>query len=88
MKHNHKIKIYHKKLLNQYFLNTINRYHIRKQQLIIFFHQMMKNILIKIINNFIQAKDLFLTVLINQIFSNHTHEMKKYDNLEKSNLIQ
>ena len=36
----------------------------------------------QIINDFIQAKYLALTVLINQIFSNHTHEMNKYDNLE------
>ena len=47
-----------------------------------FFHQMMRNTIIKIINDFIQAKDLVLTVLSNQIFSNHTHEMSKYDNLE------
>ena len=45
-------------------------------------HQMMKNTLIKIISDFIQAKDLALTVLTNQIFSNHTHETNKYDNLE------
>ena len=47
-----------------------------------FFHQMMRNTIIKIINDFIQAKDLVITVLSNQIFSNHTHEMSKYDNLE------
>ena len=51
---------------------------------LIFFHQIMKNIIIKIIINFIQAKDLVLTVLINQIFSNHTHEMNKYDNLKNN----
>ena len=45
-------------------------------------HQMMKNTIIKIISDFIQAKDLVLTVLTNQIFSNHTHETNKYDNLE------
>ena len=42
----------------------------------------MKKTIIKIINDFIQAKDLVLTVLTNKIFSNHTHEMDKYDNLE------
>ena len=48
----------------------------------IFSHQMMKNTIIKIISDFIQAKDLILTVLTNQIFWNHTHETNKYDNLE------
>ena len=48
----------------------------------IIFHQMMKNTIIKIINDFIQAKDLVLRKLTNQIFSKHTHEMNKYDNLE------
>ena len=43
---------------------------------------MMENTIIKIINDFIQAKDLVLTVVSNQIFSNHTHEMNKYDNLK------
>ena len=46
------------------------------------FHQMIKNTIIKIIKKFFQAKDLVLTVLINQIFSNHTQEINKYDNLE------
>ena len=46
------------------------------------FHQMMKNFIIKIINDFIQTKYLVLTIVINQIFLNHTHEMNKYDNLE------
>ena len=45
-------------------------------------HQMMKKTIVKIISVFIQAKDLVLTVLTNQIFSNHTHETNKYDNLE------
>ena len=45
-------------------------------------HQMMKNTIIKIISDSIQAKDLVLTVLTNQIFSNHTHETNKYDNHE------
>ena len=49
----------------------------------IIFHQMMKNTIIKIISDFIQAKDLVLTVLTNQIFLNHTHETNNYDNLEK-----
>ena len=49
---------------------------------LIIFHQMMKITIIKIINEFIQAKDLVLTVLTNQIFLNHTHEMNKYDDPE------
>ena len=48
----------------------------------VIFHQMMKNTIIKIINDFTQAKDLVLTVLANQIFSNHTHETNNYDHLE------
>ena len=48
----------------------------------IIFHQTMMNTIIKINNEFPQIQDLVLTVLINQIFSNHTHEMNKYDNLE------
>ena len=51
-------------------------------QLIMIFHQMMRNIIIEIIYDLIEAKDLVLTVLINQIFSNHTSEMNKYHNLE------
>ena len=43
---------------------------------------MMRNIIIKIINGFIQAKNLVPTVITNQIISNHTHEMSKNDNLE------
>ena len=53
---------------------------LNKQLIII--HQMMKNTIIKIIRDFIQAKGLDFTILTNQIFSNHTHEMNKYDNLE------
>ena len=48
----------------------------------IFFHQMMKNTITKIISDFTQVKDLVLTVLTNQIPSNHTHETNKYDSLE------
>ena len=48
----------------------------------IIFHQMMKNTITKIINNFTPTKDLVLAVLSNQIFLNHTHETIKYDNLE------
>ena len=33
---------------------------------LIIFHQIMKNFIIKIINNFISAKDFVLTVVINQ----------------------
>ena len=47
-----------------------------------FFHRMLKNTKIKIINDFIQAEDLVLTVLANQIFSNHTHEINEHDNQE------
>ena len=50
---------------------------------LIILHQTMRNVIIKITNASIQAKDLVLTALINQIFSNHTHEKNKYDNLEK-----
>ena len=46
------------------------------------FHQMRKKTIIKIISDFIQAKDLLLTVLTKEIFSNHTYETNKYDNLE------
>ena len=38
-----------------------------------YFHQKMKNTIIKIINDFIQAKDLVLTEMTNQVFSNHFH---------------
>ena len=50
----------------------------------IIFHQMMKNIITKIIKDFTETKDLVLTVLSNQIFLNHIHEMNKYDNIEKT----
>ena len=44
----------------------------------IIFHQTMENIIIKLFNNFFQTQDLVLTaVLINQIFSNHTHEINR-----------
>ena len=56
----------------------INLFIIRQ----IVFHQIMENSIFKIISDFIQDKDLVFTVLTNQIFSNHTHEMNKYDNLE------
>ena len=49
---------------------------------LIIIHQMMENTIIKIINDFIQAKDLVLRILTNQMFSNHTHEMNKNGNLE------
>ena len=42
-----------------------------------FLHQMMKNIVTKIINDFTRTKDLVLTVLTNQIFLNHLNEMNK-----------
>ena len=48
----------------------------------IIFHQMMKNTIIKTINDFIQAKDLVPTELAKQTFLNHTHEVNNYDNLE------
>ena len=61
-----------------------NKYHTRNQPHYCTpnYFQMTKNIIIKISNDFIKAEDLFLTVLTNQIFSHHTHEMNKYDNLE------
>ena len=46
------------------------------------FHQTMKNTIIRINNDFPQIQDIVLTVLINQLFSNHTHKMNKKDNLE------
>ena len=48
----------------------------------IIFHQTLKKTLIKIISDFIPAKNLVLTVLTIQMFSNHTHKANKYDNLE------
>ena len=59
--------------------NTKNQPHHYAQ---IIFHQMMKNTKNKVINDFTPTKDLVLIVLSNQIFSNHTHEMNKHDNLE------
>ena len=50
---------------------------------LIFLHQTMNSFIIKINNDSFQAKDLVLTSLINKILSNQTHEMNKYDNLEK-----
>ena len=41
------------------------------------FHQTMTNTINRIINDFPQIQDLVLTVLINQIFSYHTHEINK-----------
>ena len=41
-----------------------------------------EDFVIKIISNFIQTKDLVHTIMTNQIFLNHAHEMNKYDNLE------
>ena len=46
------------------------------------FHQMMKNTITKIINDFTLATDFVLTVSTNQIFSNHTYQTNKYDNVE------
>ena len=60
-------------------IDTILEINLLIRQLNIF-HQMMKNFIIKIINDFIQTKDLVLKIVINQIFLNHTHEMIKYDN--------
>ena len=62
-------------------INTISKINFIIMHEIIF-HQMMKNTITKIIEEFTQAKDLVLTVLTNPIFSNHTHEMKKYDIVE------
>ena len=80
--HKNKVEIIH--FLNKLKIIEINT--IPKLNLIIMLksclHQMMKNIITKIINDTTQTKDLVLTVLINQIFLNHLHEMNKYDNLE------
>ena len=80
--HQNKVKVNH--FFNKIKIiqmNTIPEINLIIIQHIIF-HQMMKNTIIKIINDFIQAKDLVLTVLTNQTFSNHTHEMNKYDDQE------
>ena len=80
--HKNKTKITH--FFNK--LKTIQINITQKRNLIIMhkiiFHQMMTNTITKIINDFIPTKDLVLTVLSNQIFLNHTHELNKYDNLE------
>ena len=74
--------------ITQFFnkIKIIQRNIIPKINLIIMhkiiFHQMMKNTITKIINDFTPTKDFVLTVLSNQIFLNHTREMNKYDNLE------
>ena len=72
--HKNKVKIIHSfnkiKILQ---IDTILKLNLLIIQLIIF-HQMMKNIIMKIINNFIQTKDLVLTLLTNQIFLNKIHE--------------
>ena len=62
-------------------VNTILKINLINAHKIIF-HQTMMNTIIRIINVFPETKDLILTVLIHQIFSNHTHEMNKLDNLE------
>ena len=47
---------------------------------LIIIQQMMKNTIIKIINDVIQAKDLVLTVLTNQIFSNRDEQTRQPKN--------
>ena len=42
-------------------------------------HHMMRNTILKIINDSIQTKNSTLGALIDQIFSNHIHETNKYD---------
>ena len=81
--HKNKVEITH--FFNKIKLTQIN--FIPKINLIIMhknnFHQMMKNTITKIINDFTQANDLALMVLTNQIFLNLTHATEKYDNPEK-----
>ena len=76
--HKNKVEITHffnkTKIIQTNTIPEINLNIIHK----INFHQMMKNTIIKTISNFTQAKNLVLTVL-----TNDTHEMNKYDNLEK-----
>ena len=62
-------------------INTVVEINPHIIQLIIL-HQMMRNFIIKIINDSIQANDHALTVLINQTFSNHTFVMSKRDTQE------
>ena len=75
----HKNKMETTRFFNE--IKIIEMVTITKINLIItqknFFNQMMKKTTTKFINNFPQTKDLVLTVLINQIFSNHTHEINK-----------
>ena len=80
--HRNKVKIIH-------FFNKIkivqSKYHIRNQPHYYtpnYFPYDDEDYYNQIINNFIQAKDLVLTVLTNQMFSNLTHDMNKYDNIE------
>ena len=79
--HKNKTKITH--FVNKIKIIRINI--IPKINLIIMhkiiFYQMMKSTITKIINDFSPINDLVLTLLSNQIFLNHTHEMNKYDNL-------
>ena len=67
-------------------INTIPEINLLIIQLILF-HQMIKNTITKIVSDFIQAKDLVLTVLTNQTFLNHTHETNKYDIQEKNQYL-
>ena len=62
-------------------IDTILEINLLIIQLIII-NQMMKNTIIKIINDITLVKDLVLPILTKQISSNHTHEMNKHDNLE------
>ena len=72
-----KVKITH--FFNKIKIIQINI--IQKINLIIiqqiFFHHRMKNIKLKLINNFIQITDLVFRTLTNQTFLNHTYEMNK-----------
>ena len=43
----------------------------------------MKNTIIRVINDFIETKDLVPTTWINQVFLNHIHQKNIYDNLDK-----
>ena len=65
--------------------NNTNRYHIRNQPpyyTTTYFPSDDEEYYNQNMIDFIRVKDLLLTTLTNQMFSNHTHEMNKYNNLE------
>ena len=76
-----KVKITHFFIKTKNTKNTILQINPLIIQLIIL-HQKMRNIIMRIINDSIQTKELTLTTLMNQIFSHHIPKMNKHDNQE------